>query len=231
MSMSSHFVKTAITTSVACVLFCDAPSAFAHVTVQPDEATKGGYAAFVLRVPDESDTAGTVKLEAKFPEEHTLTSVRTKPVPGWSAAQTKRTLRTPIQSHGAKITEVVDTVTWTAEPGIRIAPGEYNEFPLSVGRLPDNTDRLLITAAQTYDDGRVVAWDMTPTSGEEPERPAPMLKLVASAGGENGHGGSARMTSTGTDNTARLLGGIGLGVGALGLGIGVGSLARGRKKA
>ena len=35
-----------------------------------------------MRVPNESDTAGTIKLETTIPTDHPITSVRVQPVPG-----------------------------------------------------------------------------------------------------------------------------------------------------
>jgi len=61
-----------------------APAA-AHVTVQPGTATQGGYTAFAFRVPNERPDAGTVKLEVTLPAEHPISSVRTKPLAGWTA--------------------------------------------------------------------------------------------------------------------------------------------------
>ena len=71
---------------------------------------------------------------------------------------TKVSLNPPIESHGRTITEAVGTVTWTADRGTRIGPGEFVDFPLSLGPLPE-VDRLVLPAVQTYDDGEVVAWD------------------------------------------------------------------------
>ena len=77
------------------------------------------------------------------------------------------------------LTEAVRTVTWTANPGTRIGPGEFLDFPLSLGPLPTGVDELALPAVQTYDDGEVVAWDqpMNP-DGSEPERPAPTVALT-----------------------------------------------------
>ena len=44
-----------------------AAPAFAHVTAQPGNAAQGSYSVVSLRVPNESDTAGTVKLEVTLP--------------------------------------------------------------------------------------------------------------------------------------------------------------------
>lgn len=219
---------------------CTAGVASAHVTAStPAPATQGGYTKVTLRVPNERPDAGTVKLEVTLPAEYPLASVSTRPVPGWKVEAVKEKLATPVQSHGREVTEAVRTVTWTAEPGTRIEPGQFNEFDLSVGPLPDNTDELVLPAKQTYDSGEVVDWNAPPPAegAEEPERPAPVLKLVPKGDGDD-HGASATPTASedghdtaaaATDDTARWLGGAGLAVGALGLGFGVGAVLRSRR--
>lgn len=61
-------------------------------------ATAGVLGA--LRVPDESDTAGTVGLEVTLPADHPLSSVRTTPVPGWTATTTKAAVDAAPESAG-----------------------------------------------------------------------------------------------------------------------------------
>ena len=126
---------TVAAVGAATVLVTAAP-AFAHVTAQPGEAAQGGYTVVTFRVPDESDTAGTVELEVRLPADHPITSVRTTPIPGWTAAITRATLDPPVQVDGNAVTEAVSTVTWTAAAGTRIGPGEYLDFPLSLGTPP-----------------------------------------------------------------------------------------------
>jgi uncharacterized protein YcnI len=216
-----------LTATAAAVLAGSAP-ALAHVTAQPGMAEQGGYAVIALRVPTESDTAGTVELRVTLPADHPITSVRTTPRPGWTATMTKAPLVPPIERSGHTITEAVRTVTWTADPGTRIGPGEFAEFPLALGPLPTGTRQLVLPAVQTYDDGEVVSWDQLPAGdGSEPERPAPTVTLTPAAG----DAGPATVTATaaGTDTTARWLGGTGLLVGALGLGIGAGAALRTRR--
>lgn len=217
----------------------------AHVTAQPGVATKGSYAKIAFRVPTESATAGTVKLEVSLPADHPIPSVLTAPMVGWTATTTKATLNPPVETDDGKVTEAVSTITWTAQPGVRLAPGQFDDFEVNLGALPDNTDSLVMPAVQTYDDGTVVRWDQTQTpGGPEPEHPAPTLRLVDGTGGAHdmaaaGHGmahsagpdtGSGAASSAGgVDNTARWLGGIGLVLGALGLGLGGGAALRGRR--
>jgi periplasmic copper chaperone A len=214
--------------------------ASAHVTAQPDTATKGSYAKITFRVPDESDTAGTVKLEVDLPADHPIASVRTRPVPGWTANVTTAKLDKPIKTDDAEVTDAVRTITWTADPGTRVAPGQFQEFDISAGPIPDNADTLIMPAIQTYDNGQVVRWDAPPPApgADEPEHPAPMVKLVAktaAAAAEGGDNGAAAMTgmsaAQGEDTAARWLGGAGLVVGALGLGVGAGALLRNRRTA
>ena len=219
-----------------------AAPAFAHVTAQPGDAAQGSYSVVSLRVPNESDTAGTVKLEVTLPADHPLSSVRTTPVAGWTATMTKAAVNPPVQVGERTVSEAVRTVTWTANPGTRIGPGEYLEFPLSVGPLPTGVDEISLPAVQTYDDGEVVAWDqpMNP-DGSEPERPAPTLALTPATGDEHGaaHAAAAPTDTPAqqiqnadtTDGIARWLAGAGLLVGALGLGVGGGAVLRTRRAA
>ncbi|MCP2169044.1 YcnI family copper-binding membrane protein [Goodfellowiella coeruleoviolacea] len=222
------------------VLATAAP-ALAHVSANPGEATKGGYTKITFRVPNERPDSGTVKIEVSLPADHPMTSVRPKPVPGWRAEVVKAPLDQPIESHGAQITEAVRTVSWTAEQGTRIEPDQFNEFDLSLGPLPDDVDQLVMPTKQTYDSGEVVNWDAQPPAAgaEEPEHPAPVVKLVA--GESDNHGTQQTMSATatatnnqsasgGTDTTARWLGGAGLVVGALGLGFGAGAVLRARRR-
>jgi len=215
-------------------LLAAATPALAHVTAQPAQAEQGDYAVIALRVPTESDTAGTVKLQVTLPTDTPISSVRTTPRPGWTATLTKVPLNPPVERNGRTLTEAINTVTWTADPGTRIGPGEFADFPLSLGPLPE-VDRLVLPAVQTYDDGEVVAWDQAPTpDGAEPERPAPTVSLSPAVPGEPAAAPlaavqpSAPVAAGPADPTARWSGGAGLLLGALGLGLGAGSLLRHR---
>jgi uncharacterized protein YcnI len=221
--------------------------ASAHVTakVLGEPAQQGGYTKITFRVPNEDKAAGTVKLEIKLPAEYPLTSARTTPMPGWTAKITKVTLDKPVKVHDTEIKEAVSSVTWTAAAGTKIAPGEFQEFELSAGPLPEGTDQLVIPAIQTYDNNNVVAWDAPPVKegAEEPEHPAPVIELTEA--GDDHHGnavsapenvasetdtdGTTAAAGPATDDTARWLGGAGLVVGALGLGFGVGATLRARR--
>ncbi|MCX4549475.1 YcnI family protein [Streptomyces sp. NBC_01387] len=210
-------------------------TAFAHVTVQPQgEAAKGGYATIAFKVPNERDNAATTKLEVNFPTDHPLASVMPEPVPGWQVKVTTSKLAKPVTLHGKQIDEAVSKVTWT---GGKIEPGQFQQFPLSVGQLPTDTDQLAFKALQTYSDKEVVRWIEEQKPGaEEPQNPAPVLTLSAadtagatpdSASGktsDSGNGTATRATassSDSSDNTARILGVIGIVIGIAGIAFGV----------
>ncbi|WP_121716866.1 YcnI family protein [Streptomyces sp. E5N91] len=225
------------------VLALSAP-AFAHVSVQPEgAAAKGGYAVVDFKVPNERDNASTTKLEVNFPSDHPLASVMPQPVPGWKAEVTKAKPAKPLESHGKQITEVVTKVTWTAD-GKGVEPGYFQKFPVSIGALPEDADQLVFKAIQTYSNKEVVRWIEVPQEGqEEPETPAPVLKLSAAEDDAHGTSGSsdAKAEDTGadaqntaadasssdsgsgdgSDTTARVLGIVGIVVGAAGVAYGV----------
>lgn len=212
--------------------------ASAHVSVSSADATQGGYGVITFRVPTESDTAGTVGLRVQLPEETPFASVRTTPMPGWTANLTRVAVDPPVDNGGQEITEAVSVVTWTAGAGTRIGPGEYAEFSLSVGPFPE-VDSLVFKAIQTYDDGSEVAWIEETVEGQgEPEYPAPVLALPAGSGTDE-HGATAQSdpsdnatddasgtaesdgSGTGLATTALVVGAAGLIAGVLGLGFGL----------
>ncbi|MFG2696705.1 YcnI family protein [Kitasatospora sp. NPDC051984] len=214
-------------------LLASAVPASAHVSVQPGSAQQGGYTAVAFRVPNESDTASTVKLEINLPLDHPMASVRTQPLPGWTASLEKSKLDKPLDSHGQQITEAVSKITWTADAGTKIAPGQYQEFNVSLGALPTDTDKLTFKALQTYDNGDVVRWIEDSKDGQpEPAKPAPVLSLTKAAAAGDHHSTDtttkqdAAPAAKSSDSTARTLGVVGIVVGVIGAALGVAGLRR-----
>lgn len=219
-----------------------APMALGHVSVNPGEATKGGYAALAFRVPNERDDSGTTSIQVNLPEDHPISSVRVRPTPGWTHEVEMRTLDTPIDSHGREITEVVAKITWT---GGTINPGEYEEFNVSAGPLPEDTDLLVFPSIQTYASGEEVRWIDEPVDEgeEEPERPAPTLTLVDPEGdgaaggdgageGESASGLTVENTASQDDvDSANTLATVGIAAGIIGLLVALFAVFKGRKAA
>ncbi len=196
-------------------------------------AAKGGYDVVNFRVPNGSDTAGTIGLTASLPTDHPTSSVRTTPVPGWTVTTTTVALNPPVQDDGHTITTTVGAVTWTADPGTRVGPDQYLDLPLSLSPMPEDVDVVTFPTTQTYHDGEIVSWnEPVGADGSEPEHPAPAVTLTAAVGGDGmSVTTAARNASSGSDTAARWLGGAGLLVGALGVGVGGVAALRTRRRA
>jgi uncharacterized protein YcnI len=176
-------VVLALLTALAAAV-ATAGVASAHVTVSSSDAAPGGFGKLTFRVPNESDTASTVALRISIPEEAAMASLRYEAEPGWTVTMTNSDLQTPLESHGEQVTSYVSVVEFRAEDGGGIRPGEFAEFALSGGPLPD-VEQVSFPTVQTYSDGTEAAWiEPTVEGQEEPERPAPVLTL---AGGSTGH--------------------------------------------
>ncbi|MER6951307.1 YcnI family protein [Nonomuraea sp. NPDC000554] len=236
------FVRRAATVLAAttAVTVCLAVPALAHVTINPGSAEQGGFTKVAFRVPNERDDAATTKVEVAFPTDHPLAFVSVKPVPGWTVKVTEGKLPKPVKTEYGDLTEAVTKVVWS---GGKINAGEFQEFEVSMGKLPSDTDQLTFPTKQTYSGGEVVDWaDPAKADGSEPEHPAPVLKLTPATGEGDHHDASASpmaspmvsqvaakpaaAASSSSDGTARLLGGAGLVVGVIGVVIGVLGLRR-----
>ncbi|MGS2807842.1 YcnI family copper-binding membrane protein [Nocardia sp. MW-W600-9] len=191
-------------------------SAAAHVTVDAPGAAQGKYTVATFKVPTESETAATTALRMTVPN---LKSVRTEPMPGWTAKVERN-------DKGEAV-----AVSWTADPGNPgIGPGQFQRFVLSLGPLPAQ-DTVTFPATQTYSDGKVVAWDQPSTGGAEPEHPAPSITLSANGGdaGSDHKVASGETSASETDTVARWLGGIGLALGLFAAALGLGLVFRSRR--
>ncbi|MGW3604233.1 YcnI family copper-binding membrane protein [Micromonospora sp. NPDC005161] len=215
-------------TAVATAVLGFAGPASAHVTVNPKEATQGGYARVAFRVPNESDTASTAKVEVVLPENAPVGSVSTMPVPGWTVAVEKRKVDPPIEVHGTPITEAVAKLTWTATGDAGVKPGQFQEFPVSMGPLPQ-VDSMVFKTLQTYSDGNVSRWiDEPAAGGEEPENPAPVLTLAAAApSGSAAPATSANAAGAPADDDDDEGEGTAVGLGIAGLVAGIAGLVLG----
>jgi uncharacterized protein YcnI len=192
--------------------------ASAHVQASSDDAVRGGIALVTFEVPNESTKgAATTALTVDLSN---VSSVQTEARPGWTAK---------LDRDAASGT--VHSVTWTAAPNGGIPVDQFGLFRISV-KLPD-ADTVSFPATQTYADGSVVKWDQPPApGGPEPSNPAPMLTLTEGSAPPATHHSHPTSTTAPTaeatpatqkprataDNTARILGGAALLLGALGIG-------------
>ncbi|MEF2978739.1 YcnI family copper-binding membrane protein [Subtercola sp. YIM 133946] len=170
-------------------------AASAHVPVTPNQATAGSYATLTFKVPTESATASTVKVEIDFPTDTPFGSISYQPISGWTANVVTSTLATPVTTDDGTITEAPTQITFTADGAAAIAPGQFQQFVVSAGPVPD-TGSVMFPVHQTYSDGTVADWvDATPASGVEPENPAPTLYITDAPPAEAGAGAAAGAAS------------------------------------
>lgn len=187
--------------AATCLVLVAAPG-WAHVTVNPPEATRGGFTALSFRVPTESDSASTTKVQVFLPQDHPLASVSVRPHPGWHASVVTKKFATPLSTDDGEVTRGVYSVTWTPDaPKNALKPGEYDEFDISVGPLPD-VPSLTFKTLQTYSDGTVVRWiDEPAAEGQpEPEHPAPVLTLVPASSSNDPANASTTSSSSGSSS-------------------------------
>lgn len=133
--------------------------AWAHVSVAPKEAPKGGTATFTFTVPNEEAPANTTSVEIMFPNGVTFRTVTPEAKPGWTA------------------TPGASSVQWS---GGTITGENKETFTVTLGPLP-NDETVLFKAIQRYDNGTVVRWIDEQTGSEEPEHPAPSVRLTGAA--------------------------------------------------
>lgn len=208
-----------------------AGAASAHVTVHPQSYAKGATdGVLTFRVPNEEDSASTTKVQVFLPTDHPVLGVLVHPQDGWTAKVTTSKLKTPVKTDDGTITEAASEITFS---GGKIGAGQYEDFTVAFGQLPDDTGQLVFKTLQTYSDGKVARWIEEPTGGDEPENPAPVLKLTA--GDASGAPASAKTasasatkTADASDSMARGLGIAGLVAGVLGLAAAAFALVRSR---
>jgi len=206
--------------------------ASAHVTVNSPGATQGGYAVLTFRVPSESATASTTKLQVRFPADTPIASVLVQPHPGWTFKTVTAKLAQPITTDdGDSITEAVAEIDWTANSAAdAIKPGEFDQFLVSAGPLP-KADSLAFAAIQTYSDGSVVNWNQTaaPGSTAAPDHPKPTLTLAKAGQSAAPQAAASSSSGGGSDTGAIVLAVIALVVAAGALGLAFVSRAKAAK--
>ncbi|MEO7127116.1 MAG: YcnI family protein [Nakamurella sp.] len=220
--------RIAVVAAIGAMLFgLGAGVASAHVTVNPGEVASGSWAKLTFRVPTESATASTVALQVLLPTDHPFPNVSVMPVPGWAVTPSVKKLDPPVVQGKFTLTEATSSVTWAAQDGNGIAPGEFQEFSISVGPIPDVAS-MVLPAIQTYSDGSIVEWKGVAAPGADThslDHPAPVLTITNAAAPADAH--AAPPAPPAADTTAQILGGAALLIAAIALVFAVLSWRRG----
>jgi uncharacterized protein YcnI len=211
--------RTLIGTVAATVLYLGPAAAIttasAHVQATSTDAARGAFATVSFLVPNESTTnSATTAVTVDLTN---VSGVQVETKPGWG-----------IKVDRDAATNAAKSVTWTAAPDAGIPVDQFGVFRITA-KLPD-ADTVSFATTQTYADGAVVTWDQGPApAGAEAEHPVPTLNLAGGSTHQpNPTKSSAPTASTAppgqqsrsvVDNTARILAGAALFVGALGVGV------------
>lgn len=215
----------------------------AHVSLHPNEVPTGSFATLDIRVPNEMESANTVKLAVQVPPG--FLDISTEYMPGWTSKVLTGKLAKPVQTDDGEVTEQVREIVWTGQgsQGL-IPPGQFLNFPIST-EIPGKAGEVLtFKVLQYYDNGQVVRWIGGPGS----EEPAPQIDVTAAGGilqdvagsetappspGETAQSGEAEATSSGGASSGGASQGLGIAaliVGALGLLAGSAALVRSRSR-
>jgi uncharacterized protein len=156
----------------ASALLLLAVPASAHVRVTSTSTTQGAYAVLTFRVPTEG-TSPTERFEVLFPTADPIASVKVEPKLGWAYRVTTSKAPRGLRDEHGRVQTFVSRITW-ASAGRGIKPGEFDEFRVAAGPLPE-VRRLVFGAVQTYKSGDVVRWVETEPGSDHP---APVLLLA-----------------------------------------------------
>lgn len=202
----------------AAAVLLGATAASAHVHVDGEDATRGGYGVLTFRVPTESDTASTTEVTVTMPTSTPIAQASVQPVAGWTATVSTAKLAKPITTDDGQVSTYVSKIDWKADAAAAIEPGQFQEFAISVGPLPDAAE-VAFPTLQTYSDGSTVNWNETASGSAEPEHPVPVLALAAAEPADQDATAATATTATASatadSSTAALAVGIAAVVAAL----------------
>lgn len=168
-------LKTLILGSASVLLGVSA--AFAHVTLETQEAPVGANYKAVLRVPHGCDGKATTTVRIRIPEG--VIAVKPMPKPGWKLETVKGKYEKSYDNHGTPVNEGVKEVVWS---GGQLPDEFYDEFVFR-GMLTDSLpagETLYFPIVQECD-GAAERWIEIPAAGQDGhdlEFPAPGVKLL-----------------------------------------------------
>ena len=151
--------------------------AFAHVLLEPKQATVGSSYKAVFAVPHGCAGSATTKIRVQIPEG----VIAAKPMPkaGWNVEAINGKYAAEYDFHGTKASEGVKEVVWS---GGKLPDDNYDEFVLATyltGSLKPNTT-LYFPVVQECEQG-ASRWIEIPQGdkpGHDTKAPAPGVKLM-----------------------------------------------------
>lgn len=162
----------------ATTLLALAAPAFAHATLEVQEAAIGSGFKAVLRVPHGCGTEATHTVRIQIPEG--FFSVKPMPKAGWDLETITGPYENTYLNHGTEVSEGVKEIVWS---GGNLPNEWYDEFVFR-GTFADSLEpgKFYFPAIQECDNGEE-AWIDTDEAGD---MPAPSVTLTPAEGG-HGH--------------------------------------------
>lgn len=163
--------------SAGALLFLGTGAAFAHITLETQEAPVGSTYKAILRVPHGCDGKATTAVRVQIPEG--VIGVKPMPKPGWTLQTKRGKYEKSYQLYGQAVTDGVKEVYWSAGS----LPDEfYDEFVFRgtlAADLPAG-GKLYFPVLQECD-GVADRWIEIPAVGQDEdalEFPAPGIDLL-----------------------------------------------------
>ncbi|WP_062206256.1 YcnI family protein [Aureimonas sp. AU12] len=170
-------MKTLIAATAA-ILAATLGTAFAHVTLETQEAKVGSAYKAVFRVGHGCEGAPTTTIRVRIPEG--VISAKPMPKAGWELKTVKGAYAKAYDYYGTPTTEGVTEVVWS---GGSLPDDFYDEFVMRVYLTADlpTTQVLYFPVVQECPEGKAERWIEIPATGkvaDDYEMPAPGLKLL-----------------------------------------------------
>lgn len=163
--------------SASAFLLFGTSAAFAHITLETQEAPVGSTYKAILRVPHGCDGKATTAVRVQIPEG--VISVKPMPKPGWTLQTKKGKYEKSYQLYGQAVTDGVKEVDWS---GGSLPDEFYDEFVFRgtlAADLPAG-EKLYFPVVQECD-GVADRWIEIPAAGQDEdalEFPAPGITLL-----------------------------------------------------
>ena len=152
--------------------------AFAHITLENQQAPVGASYKAVLRVPHGCEGSATVAVRVRIPDG--FIAVKPMPKPGWKLDVMHGKYQKPMSLRGTSVTEGVTEVDWS---GGKLPDAYYDEFVLT-GYVSDEAQAgqaMYFPVVQECEQG-INRWIEIPAAegarAGEPVEPAAALKLL-----------------------------------------------------
>jgi uncharacterized protein YcnI len=161
----------------AAFLLAGTAGAFAHATLETQEAKVGSTYKAVMRIGHGCEGEATLKVRVQIPEG--VIAVKPMPKPGWTVETVKGKYAKSYDYYGTPLSEGVTEIVWTGE----LLDEHYDEFVFR-GRLTEGLPAGETLYFPTVQECATKAerWIEIPEAGKDAddyEAPAPGVKLLS----------------------------------------------------